>query len=600
MNEIGLLSHEAQEGFYPTPPDLAKRMLAKVSWDGVCRVIEPSAGKGDLVDTLLEEAYEKHRYQSKPKIDCVEIDPVLRETLVNKVSTKKANILKEIKSLEDKGYDGRTEQEGNKLASLRSKESYLSKCEVHVVHDDFLTYHTYTAYQLCIMNPPFANGDAHLLRAMGIMQKSGGQIVCLLNAETIRNPYTNLRKSLMKKLDEYNADIEYTEGAFVKAERKTSVDVAIVYVKIPAEEHDSEFYTRMKQAADRKIEADPELKALVAGDYLEQAVQMYRVEVEATTKFVEEYYALRPYIASSLTGKGSSPLLSLAVQEYGNSYFGYNHDSYMEAVRLKYWAALLHNDKFVGKLTTNLREQYQAEIDRMKDYEFSMFNIKQVYMEMQCSMANGIEDAILNLFDTMTVKYAHWKDCTETVWLYDGWKTNKAHKIGKRVILPVNAYSFSWFGREKEFEVNKAYDVLSDIEKTLDYLSANPVNEGYSLRERLVSAKEAKKFKNVPLKYFNVDFFKIKGTMHIKFLPDAMPLVERLNIFGSQHHGWLPPDYGKKSYSKMSKEEKHVVDSFHGNGTDGSGQSKYEEVLHEASYYLASPVQKLPALMASS
>ena len=35
------------------------------------------------------------------------------------------------------------------------------------------------------MNPPFSNGDKHLLKALK-MQEKGGAIICLLNAETIR------------------------------------------------------------------------------------------------------------------------------------------------------------------------------------------------------------------------------------------------------------------------------------------------------------------------------------------------------------------------------------------------------------------------------
>ena len=57
------------------------------------------------------------------------------------------------------------------------------------------------------MNPPFSNGDKHLLKALQ-MQEKGGNIVCLLNAETLRNPYTESRKELIRQLDKYDADIE--------------------------------------------------------------------------------------------------------------------------------------------------------------------------------------------------------------------------------------------------------------------------------------------------------------------------------------------------------------------------------------------------------
>mgnify|MGYP003290709934 CR=1 FL=1 len=61
------------------------------------------------------------------------------------------------------------------------------------------------------MNPPFSNGDKHLLKALQI-QQNGGKVVCLLNAETIRNPYTETRKTLVDLLEKYEAEIEYIEN----------------------------------------------------------------------------------------------------------------------------------------------------------------------------------------------------------------------------------------------------------------------------------------------------------------------------------------------------------------------------------------------------
>ena len=73
------------------------------------------------------------------------------------------------------------------------------------------------------------------MKAISLIKYSG-QIVCLLNAETIRNPYTNTRKELVKKLEELNAKIEYLEESFAQAERKTMVEVALIYIDINAKE----------------------------------------------------------------------------------------------------------------------------------------------------------------------------------------------------------------------------------------------------------------------------------------------------------------------------------------------------------------------------
>ena len=593
------LTEEARRGFYPTPPALAEKMLEGVEWNGVRSVLEPSAGKGDLIKAFLDKAPAHICTGRELHIDCVEIDPHLRQILKYEFSEEALDPIRaEYGRLDDMRYDDRSQEENDRLWDLRNRIAFYESTLVRVVHDDFLTYHTYTAYELCLMNPPFSNGDIHLLRAMEVMKGGGGQIICLLNAETLRNPCTVSRRILAQKLEDLGAGIEYVEGAFRDAERKTDVSVAIVRVAMPQPERRSEFYERMKTAADRRIETDPELKALVTGNYLEQAVQMYRVEVDATVKLIEEYFALRPYMADALTENGGSgdPILSLVVR-HDSTYGGFSYTSYMRYVRLKYWRALLRNKKFVGKLTSDLQKRYQSEVDKMADYEFSMFNIQQVYLEMQEAMSKGIEEAILDLFDTLTVKYAHWHECKTTVWLYNGWKTNKAHKIGKKVILPENVEKSYYVASEHWVERREAFCVLSDIEKALDYLSAQPINEGYSLDSRLQWAEREHQSRNIELKYFKVDFFK-KGTMHIKFLPETMPIVERLNIFGSQHHGWLPPNYGKSTYADMSGEEKAVVDAFHGDGGAGSGESAYAEVMRNAAFYLAAPTKKLPELMA--
>ena len=62
-----------------------------------------------------------------------------------------------------------------------------------------MTFYTYKHYDLIIMNPPFDNGDKHLLKAIDL-QKNGGAIICLLNAETLKNPYSKYKKRFNIKI----------------------------------------------------------------------------------------------------------------------------------------------------------------------------------------------------------------------------------------------------------------------------------------------------------------------------------------------------------------------------------------------------------------
>ena len=580
MKTTDMTVTRGNDQFYPTPPALAEKMLEGLDMNFVSTVLEPSAGKGDLVTAIARKNQLSYRNR-EIDVDCCEIDPYLRQILQYNFSDEKKQEIGAAQGYHTREYD------------------LIDHTKLHVVHDDFLTYSSMKHYDLILMNPPFQDGAKHLLKALH-MQRDGGLVICLLNAETLRNPYTDMRQDLVRMLQELNAEITFVDDAFRDAERSASVDAAIVRVHIQEAEHESEFWSRMKKAiAESDPQPDPELKALVAGDYIDQAITLYNTEVAATMEFVKEYRALVPYIYTDLSpqDKYRAPILTLTVSgDRGAS--GFDQQRYMRTVRLKYWRALFKNEKFVGRLTSNLRERYEKQVDRMADYEFSAFNIKQIMIEMNAEMTQGVEDSIMGLFDKLTIEHSWFPECKNNRHYYNGWATNKAHKVGKKCIVPENMFRDSWGYGSDYLDTFKAYKVLSDLEKSLDYLGGEGP-DGYDLNARLECAKQSGQTRNIQLKYFAIDIFK-KGTTHIKFYPETMKLVDRLNIYASQKKGWLPPRYGKVRYKDMNDMEQMVVDSFHGNDTKGSGAKAYAEVMANAAFYLTEPTQKLPALMAAT
>lgn len=69
--------------FYPTPKELAQRAWALFKNKHFTRILEPSAGNGDLADA---HPWENDRYYrgSHPVIDCCEIDVTKHATLRGK------------------------------------------------------------------------------------------------------------------------------------------------------------------------------------------------------------------------------------------------------------------------------------------------------------------------------------------------------------------------------------------------------------------------------------------------------------------------------------------------------------------------------------
>ena len=78
-----VVTEKAQKGFYPTPLSLGGRLLAGIDWKMVSSVLEPSAGKGNLLIALADGwLASRGRYDGKVDVDCIEIDPHLRSILL--------------------------------------------------------------------------------------------------------------------------------------------------------------------------------------------------------------------------------------------------------------------------------------------------------------------------------------------------------------------------------------------------------------------------------------------------------------------------------------------------------------------------------------
>lgn len=157
---------------------------------------------------------------------------------------------------------------------------------------------------------------------------------------------------------------------------------------------------------------------------------------------------------------------------------------------------------------------------------------------------------------------------------YNGWKTNKAYKINKKVILPLSATH--WYSKELEYTWSVA-NRLSDIEKVLNYLNNKDV-ESIDLDKTLRTKLDLGITKNIDCKYFTLTFYK-KGTCHLTFKDDDLLL--KFNIFGSQKKGWLPPMYGKKAYKEMNKKGQETIKEF-------QEEKEYNKVFDNPNLYLNS------------
>lgn len=602
---------EAEQGFYPTPEKVAKKLLAGLNLWKYANILEPSAGKGNLVDALSRQFFREQEYKPyrteyrQIHVDCIEIDPYLRSILAYEFCGQKQNeFVEEHRRLRAKeehfdtvtrSYGQLTDGEKKMKQHLDYEIARLKATDVHIIHDDFLTFDSRKSYDLILMNPPFANGDEHLLRAIEMQSRSGGDICCILNAETLRNLFSNRRRYLASKLQELGAEVTFLTEAFADAERKTDVDIAIVKLSIPEPKLNSNIYDRLRAAAEVEETAYADVTDLTVADFMTRIVTHYNVEVDAGLTLIREYKALSPYILGSLAkdDRYNRPNLTLTVGTH-DRYAKLSENEYIELTRQKYWEALFTNKEFVGQLTSNLRDKYRKEVGKLSAYDFTLFNIQQIMIQMNAEMGQGIQDTIVKLFDRMTEAHSWYPECEKNTHYFNGWKTNKVHKINSKVILPVNGMfsDISW--HKKPFNIRNAEATIADIEKVFGYLDGN-MTASVDLHGVLERACDAGQTKSIPCKYFDVTLYK-KGTMHIKFRDQA--LLDRFNVYCCGKKGWLPPSYGRTAYSGMTAEEKAVVDGFNGDGTEGSGEKAYTEIRKNQAYYLSEPTSNTLSLMA--
>lgn len=533
--------------FYPTPQDVAGKLFAGVEWRKVHTILEPSAGKGDLLHHL-QCMQEKNRYRRthfgpgyvKFDIDCIEIDDNLRAMLIGK------------------GY--------------------------RVVHDDFLTFHSRKCYDLILMNPPFSNGDLHLLHAMDLI-KTGGQIACILNAETVLNPFSNARKTLVKQLHRYGATIKIHKNAFDGAERKADVDIAIITVSIPAEERDNSLWEGLRKARQERLEENGLETELAPANNVERLIREYIILCETGIDLIKKYNGIAPHLRSGAS-QYDGPIITLDIgMQQACIYKTEDVNRFLQIARGKYWRALFDLPELREKMTSDMKTQYDSTINEMRDYEFSEFNIQQVLNRIMGQLNDGVEAAIYKCFDKLSAEHAYHSEIeNENIHYYNGWKTNKAHYVNMKCIIPTygcfaRGYRPDKHGRYRYvldgLDERGCFEALDDLEKALNYL-----DKGETVRTDLASvlrvAAANGRTSGIDCTYFEVKFYK-KGTCHIKFYDRK--IVDRLNIFVGRKRSWLPPTYGKVRYKDMDAESQRVVNEF-------EGQQHYEQVMQSPQDYI--------------
>ncbi len=491
--------------FYPTPLSLIKKMYKKVKGNPEY-ILDPSAGKGDILK-FFEENY------NRQFLYAIEID--------------------------------------------QEKQSILRSNRFRVIDSNFLEYQGRDKFDLIIANPPFNTGYKHLLKAIEIMYN--GEIVFLLNAETVKHPDSKAKKEFIKVINDLGADIEYIKGCFESAERKTKVEVALIYIEIENKIED-DIFKNMESVREDKINIS-ENKKLAMDDKILAKVREYEFAVDKGTKVILDYYSVFDYIGE---------IIKLSINDDTDSY---NEDrnitlkvqgrvnNFLQSIRGKYWKEILKLPAIRSRLTQEKINEFVDQKEKYSFMEFTENNIRQIIMNLISGLDKTISDSVTKLFDKITNAAYHEKLNNDNIHMFDGWKTNHAFKVREKFIIPIyGSYGSAFIDYSGNWKLDyTAKEVFRDIEIVMNYLSGENYNG--CIVDNIDKSFSEGKNRKINTYHFTIDIFK-KGTAHFRF--KDKDVLRRFNVIACREKGWLPYDYCNKNYSNLSKTEKETAKSFEG------------------------------------
>lgn len=479
---------------YPTPPEIAQRAWKMFRTRNVVRLLEPSAGKGDMITPLIAHRWDRPSFAW----DAIEID-------------------------------------ARHHAALR-------EIGAKVVGFDFLAHGSCAIYSHILMNPPFAQGASHVLHAWDTLFE--GEIVAIINAETVRNAFSAERQRLVRLIAEHGR-VEFVQDAFrgPGVEREANVEIALVHLEKIADAGailgDVTKGLNVDRMAANDIQADFGGELAVPSGFVEMTVQAFDLAVSAARD--ASIAEARASHCRARLGKTMEQLMGDMAGESGDisgtggvvrKLFAERYAELKNAA----WTQILRSSHVLSRLSTRAQKKVESEFQRIMELEFTVANVYGFLHGLVQSSGEIQMDMICEVFDLVT-RYHSDNTC-----FYMGWKSNDRHRsAGMRVkrtrfILPGHS-SESW----RSGAPYETLRTLADFDKVFAMLDgkSEPAVSLRSVFDNPTTFDELRRGARLKTTYFDVRYYPVRGTIH--FFPANMEVIERLNRVVGQHRQWLPP-----------------------------------------------------------
>jgi 16S rRNA A1518/A1519 N6-dimethyltransferase RsmA/KsgA/DIM1 with predicted DNA glycosylase/AP lyase activity len=536
--------------FYPTPDHIIEKM------------IEPFTQYAALVKKGLNEESGRNWYVQKNHLTSglIVLEPSAGSGAILDYITKN------LTNRQDQHYYA-CEQDPELKATLQGKG-------YKVVSDDFLELNSDMLYDLIIMNPPFSNGDEHLLHAWEILDK--GHIVCLLNEETIINPYSRTRQLLAKIIAD-NGSVEYLGNCFSDSVRKTDVMVVMVRLEKKSDKTLFDFtFDHQKTKQDFHMDEDTIHNQVAMTDVVTNMIVQLEQMKKSFVGFLEFGEKMKFY-SSEITSEYFDPVeyavkMIKDLKYNGGKRTAYN--SFHMTVQGMMWEKVMNHLGIEKYLTSSVRANFKSFLKSQQSMAFCKDNMNKIVQMIFNNRHKILEDCITESFTYLT-------DYHDDNRLHvEGWKTNEKYKVGKKIILPnliqwgsshdtadwkkTYGCNFNIASRHNEYSTNTG---ISDVEKALDYITGKEtlyfksvmgvLKKRFDSIGRIKSGEDFDK-SDMDSFYFNIRFFK-KGTVHLTF--KDVKVWDEFNMRACLKKNWLP-DEEARAYTARKKKEAQAAGTY--------------------------------------
>lgn len=482
--------------FYPTPENVILQMLEGYDVSGKT-VLEPSAGKGNIVDVLLSHGS-------------------------NVIALEKNEDLKKIVS---------------------------TKCKV--IGSDFLKVEPseISHINFIVMNPPFSAAEDHILYAWEIAPP-GCTILSLCNLETVKQySFGFSGKSQTKKqqqieaIIEANGKFEDLGNCFKTSERKTSVEVALVTLTKPANGYEKEFEGFF-------MEDEPEAQGTGMMEYnvvralvnrYVAAIKLYDLQLEQAIQMnglIGEFY--NDTYRHRRSNRDEAPGFTTTQEDKPK-----NRLDFKKELQKSGWRYIFDKLNMEKYSTKGLKADINEFVEKREKIPFTMKNIYAMLQLVVGTTSQRMDKALLEVFDKLTEHYY------ENRYAVEGWKTNSHYLVNRKFIFPYGV-SKGWSGQIDFKSYSGRGESVGDLEKALCYISGTNYETVKGICQAINNTDLWGQW--VETTFFRVRAYK-KGTLHCEFKDEKIWADFNQRI--AKIKGYPLPESVKKNAKDQEKKNKN-------------------------------------------